>query len=122
VSNQAAISLKNNPKSLKSDMKGVSNLKTKAVAVFSQLDLPISIYAATERDKFRKPRTGMWAVLIEDFDLEIPDAVDLENSIFVGDAAGRIERVKGGVKVKKDHSCGDRYVLSTSLETESMLT
>jgi bifunctional polynucleotide phosphatase/kinase len=103
-------------------MKGVSNLKTKAVAVLSQLDLPISIYAATERDKFRKPRTGMWAKLLEDCDLEEAGAVDLENSIFVGDAAGRIERIKGGIKVKKDHSCVDRYASFAKHETEHLLT
>jgi bifunctional polynucleotide phosphatase/kinase len=121
VSNQAAISLAQNSKSLKNDMKSLSNFKTKTATVLGQLDLPISIYAATERDKFRKPRTAMWSELLEDNNLLAADAVDLENCIFVGDAAGRIDRAKGGVKMKKDHSCGDRYV-SRNLGSVLMLT
>jgi bifunctional polynucleotide phosphatase/kinase len=112
VSNQAAISLKANSKTMKADMKGLSNLKTKVVAVLTQLDLPISIYAATERDKYRKPRTGMWSELLGDLDLDAISTVDHENSIFIGDAAGRIDRKRGGVVIKKDHSCGDRYALN----------
>jgi hypothetical protein len=45
---------------------------------------------------------------LEDYDLESADTIDLENSVFVGDAGGR-EAVAGGVV--KDHSCVDRFVL-----------
>ncbi|KAF2018169.1 PNK3P-domain-containing protein [Aaosphaeria arxii CBS 175.79] len=105
VSNQGGISLKPNPKTVKSDQKRLADFKGKVSAVFTQLDLSISVYAATARDGYRKPRTGMWQELLEDYDLEAADAVDLENSFFVGDAGGR-EAVTGGVP--KDHSCGDR--------------
>jgi bifunctional polynucleotide phosphatase/kinase len=101
-------------------MKSLSNFKNKTAMVLSQLDLPISIYAATERDKFRKPRTAMWTELLEDNNLLAADAVDLDDCIFVGDAAGRVDRAKGAVKVKKDHSCGDRYGC-TSLKNLSLL-
>lgn len=62
------------------------------------LDIPLSIYAATEYDEFRKPRLGMWNTMLDDYDLDIPGALDLEGSILAGDAAGR----------PGDHSCSDR--------------
>lgn len=108
ISNQGGISLKPDPKTVKSDQKRLSDFKIKVTAVLSQLDLPISIYAATSRDQYRKPRTGMWEELLEDHDLEKPGAVDLDGSVFVGDAGGR-EAVPGGVL--KDHACSDRSVL-----------
>jgi bifunctional polynucleotide phosphatase/kinase len=85
-------------------MKRLADFKQKANAVFNQLDLPISLYAATAKDMYRKPRPGMWQQLLEDYALA-PAAVDHENSIFVGDAAGRLG-VPGGSK--GDFSCSDR--------------
>lgn len=106
MSNQGGISLKSDPKTVKSDQKRLADFKTKVSAVLNQLDMPISVYAATSRDQYRKPRTGMWAELLEDHDLDTASSVDLENSFFVGDAGGR-EAISGGVK---DHSCVDRSV------------
>lgn len=111
VSNQGGISLKPDPKTVKSDQKRLTHFKTKVSAVFNQLDVPVSIYAATGRDQYRKPRTGMWEELLDDYDLDGTSAVDLENSFFVGDAGGR-EAVNGGLK---DHSCSDRLVDCMSL-------
>ncbi|KAF2704765.1 PNK3P-domain-containing protein [Pleomassaria siparia CBS 279.74] len=110
VSNQGGISLKSDPKTVKSDQKRLADFKTKVSAVLQQLDLPISVYAATGRDAYRKPRTGMWSEFLEDYNLEAADAVDLEKSFFVGDAGGR-EAVAAGAGVaarSKDHSCVDR--------------
>jgi bifunctional polynucleotide phosphatase/kinase len=106
VSNQGGISLKPDPKTVKSDQKRLADFKSKVSAVCNQLDMPVSIYAATGRDQFRKPRTGMWEEVLDDYDLDGTSAVDLENSFFVGDAGGR-EAVNGG---SKDHSCSDRLV------------
>lgn len=64
-----------------------------------ELEIPLSIYAATQADEYRKPRTGMWKELMDDFDFDVDDRLDLEGSFFVGDAAGR----------PADHSCSDRY-------------
>ncbi|KAF2467058.1 PNK3P-domain-containing protein [Lindgomyces ingoldianus] len=105
LSNQGGISLKGDPKTIKSDQKRLADFKGKVSVVLSQLDLPVSVYAATGRDQYRKPRVGMWQELLEDYDLEAAGAVDLESSFFVGDAGGR-EAVAGGVS--KDHSCVDR--------------
>jgi bifunctional polynucleotide phosphatase/kinase len=106
VSNQGGISLKPDPKTIKSDQKRLADFKNKVSAVLNQLDMSVSVYAATARDQYRKPRTGMWEEILDDWDLDGANAVDLENSFFVGDAGGR-EALKGGVK---DHSCVDRLV------------
>lgn len=52
------------------------------------LGIPISVYAATSDSEYRKPRLGMWREFIDDNDLDVT-GIDLENSFFVGDAAGR---------------------------------
>ncbi|EGE03052.1 polynucleotide kinase [Trichophyton equinum CBS 127.97] len=114
VSNQKAVSLKTDGKAKtgNSDSKSLSILKEKITTVLDTLDLdvPVSIYAATQYDEYRKPRMGMWREMVKDLGLDMSDDVDekeasrpvqtldLESSIFVGDAAGR----------KGDHSCCDR--------------
>ncbi|KAI9643401.1 DNA kinase/phosphatase Pnk1 [Ciborinia camelliae] len=101
ISNQAGISLKTDPKSPKVRL---AEFKTKVSAVFNHLDIPVSIYAATEKDIYRKPRTGMWKELLEDYDIHLPGDLDLQESIFVGDAAGR----HASTGQSKDFSCSDR--------------
>lgn len=105
LSNQGGISLKVKPDGPKSHKSKVTSFKSKVAAVFNQLDFPISIYAATEKDIFRKPRTGMWSEVLEDYDIA-PGDLDLQNSMFVGDAGGRL----GGGGWPRDFSCSDRYV------------
>jgi bifunctional polynucleotide phosphatase/kinase len=98
LSNQKGIALKpvvNGPKFTKNDR--YTQFKQKAAAVFNSVNLPISVYAATERDRFRKPATGMWDELLKDHTLKEGD-VDLGASFFVGDAGGR----------KGDFACSDR--------------
>jgi bifunctional polynucleotide phosphatase/kinase len=108
LSNQGGINLKPHAKTAKSDEKRLRDFKTKVTSVLTQLDVPdISIYAACEKDLYRKPRVGMWQKLLEDYSLESSEAVDLAGSIFVGDAGGRIA-AKGGVP--KDFACSDRSV------------
>ena len=101
ISNQAGISLKTDPKSLKARL---AEFKTKVSAVFNHLDIPVSIYAATEKDIYRKPRTGMWKELLEDYDIHLPGDLNLQECIFVGDAAGR----HASAGRSKDFSCSDR--------------
>jgi bifunctional polynucleotide phosphatase/kinase len=75
--------------------------------VLRTLDIDgVPIYAATSHDGFRKPRVGMWDMLLDDDDLDAEGAVDLANSFFVGDAGGR----EALGKQHADHSCSDRYV------------
>jgi bifunctional polynucleotide phosphatase/kinase len=112
ISNQGGMSLKSDTKAPKSKL---GSFKSKVSAVFSQLDIPISIYAATEKDMYRKPRTGMWSELLEDYDLHVPGDLDLENSIFVGDAGGR----NAGEGKPKDFSCSDRYHAIATLHLQN---
>lgn len=107
VSNQGGISLQAEGKTAKSDRKRLADFKIKVSSLLHQLDLPISIYAATSRDQYRKPRIGMWHEMIKDFHLDPPGSVDLGQSVFIGDAGGRVA-VDGAAG--KDHSCVDRYV------------
>ncbi|KAJ9197805.1 hypothetical protein DTO021D3_5436 [Paecilomyces variotii] len=98
VSNQKKISLQKEIKGGRSESKSLTTFKEKATAVMRQLDVPLSLYAATQYDEYRKPRMGMWRELVEDYDLDVDDSLDLQSSFFVGDAAGR----------PGDHSSCDR--------------
>ncbi|KAL2430562.1 Bifunctional polynucleotide phosphatase/kinase [Exophiala dermatitidis] len=104
LSNQGNISLKDNLKTLQKDTASLANLKNQVGAVLRQLDLPVSIYAATGQDHYRKPRPGMWEEMLEDYDLKAEGAVDYDKSFYVGDAAGRAKTDKR----RKDHSTSDR--------------
>ena len=72
--------------------------------------VPISALCATHEDEYRKPSPKMWHVLEERFRAEgvlAPNGVlDLQNSFYCGDAAGRQIGTLAGRK--KDFSCGDR--------------
>ncbi|KAF2968679.1 hypothetical protein GQX73_g4934 [Xylaria multiplex] len=114
ISNQAGLTLHPDPNAKGPKNAGkakVANFKQKCAAVLAQLNIPTSIYAATARDNYRKPRTGMWKELCDDYD--IPETeVDLPSSVFVGDAGGRTARAadneSGGAATAKDFSCSDR--------------
>lgn len=104
--NQGGISLKDkNPKSLQKDTLSLSKFKAQVVNIFKGLDLPISIYGASIQDHYRKPRIGMWEELLEDYDLQAQGAVDMDNSFYVGDAAGREKTDK---RKKADWASSDR--------------
>jgi bifunctional polynucleotide phosphatase/kinase len=100
LTNQSGIQLK---PTNKFNPNRLTEFKRKTTAVFTQLDLPIITYAATTQDHYRKPRTGMWEQVLEDYGLTTSD-IDLQNSIFIGDAGGR--QTNG--KILKDFSCSDR--------------
>ena len=104
ISNQGAISLKDDPKKLQTDSLSLKNFKDQVSSMLRQLDLPMSVYAATGQDNYRKPRTGMWRELLEDYDIEGEGLVVVDGSFFVGDAAGREKTATR----TKDHSCSDR--------------
>lgn len=119
VSNQAGIALGDkDSKTAKSDNKRLITFKTKADAVLNALDLPISLYAATNKDIYRKPRTGMWEQLLKDNELLDPGSVDLDASYFVGDAGGRT--ASGTRGTNKDFSCSDRdFAANVGIRYES---
>ncbi|KAI9734723.1 MAG: hypothetical protein M1818_006710 [Claussenomyces sp. TS43310] len=104
ISNQAGIAMKPDRKLPKAQITRLASFKSKVTSVLNQLDLPISIYAATEKDIYRKPRPGMWKELQDDYDLSAPGCIDLDGSFFVGDAGGRLAEAG----LAKDFSCSDR--------------
>ncbi len=103
-SNQSKISLKDNKKTFKKDMASLANFKNQLGSILPQLDFPVSVYVATGQDKYRKPRTGMWQELLDDYDLRAEEAIDMANSFYIGDAAGREKTDKR----KKDFATSDR--------------
>ncbi|CAO3667039.1 unnamed protein product [Umbelopsis ramanniana] len=72
------------------------------ITPLDQLSISVRLIAAMKKDINRKPATGMWELLQKSFDGKI----DLGESFYIGDAAGRADGWKP--KAKKDHSCGDR--------------
>lgn len=68
--------------------KNLATFKLKVETVLGELDVPLTLYAATEKDKYRKPRVGMWEQMLDDCPIGV-GAVDLAQSYLVGDAAGR---------------------------------
>ncbi|KAL1892651.1 DNA kinase/phosphatase Pnk1 [Sporothrix stenoceras] len=120
-SNQGGLLLHPDPKK-KAPAKGntkdrVTDYKQKCTAILADLDLPVTLYAATGKDRFRKPRPGMWEEMTKDLAKHVGCAsgnedknkiVDLSSSFFIGDAAGRPATVVNGKNVAKDFSCSDR--------------
>ncbi|ESO10945.1 hypothetical protein HELRODRAFT_109229 [Helobdella robusta] len=79
------------------------DFKEKLEKVVKQLGVPVQAYIATGTGFYRKPCHGMWKRLIGSNDnIEI----NLAESFFVGDAAGRPKDWLP--KKKKDFSCSDR--------------
>lgn len=62
-----------------------------------------NILLSTKNDHLRKPNTGMWDLIIEKLNKK-NIKIDMNNSFYVGDAAGRFKTSKK----KKDFSCSDR--------------
>lgn len=110
LSNQGGISIQPDPHSKgPRNPKRLPQWKQKVTAILTQLDLPTTVYAATGKDIFRKPRPGMWQELCKDLGVSEED-VDKDSSFFVGDAGGRlvVPAVDGRKAIAKDFSCSDR--------------
>ncbi|CAO3608788.1 unnamed protein product [Cunninghamella echinulata] len=91
-----------NQNGLKNDQR-INEFKAKVTDILDQLPMPVLLFASLHKDVYRKPMKGMWDELVQEYnDVEI----DLKNSFYVGDAAGR--PVGWKPNKKKDHSCVDR--------------
>ena len=104
LTNQGNISLKDNPKIGSKDSLSLGNFKKQLASICQKLDFPITVYAATGQDQYRKPRIGMWQQVLADHHLHQDSNVDMLGSFYVGDAAGR---EKTGLR-RKDHATSDR--------------
>ncbi|KAF8759016.1 PNK3P protein [Rhizoctonia solani] len=91
ITNQAGLPVKGR------EAKWKQKIPQIAQSAFS--DIPFRIFAAKEKDGFRKPMLGMWDALVEEFKKQNV-VIDKNASYFVGDAAGRTK--------PKDHSAVDR--------------
>ncbi|KAI8384401.1 polynucleotide kinase 3 phosphatase-domain-containing protein [Radiomyces spectabilis] len=80
----------------------IQSFKRKVEAILSQLSMPVWLLAAMNKDQYRKPMVAMWNWL----EKQANDGVKIEQSFYVGDAAGRADNWKP--RQKRDHSCTDR--------------
>lgn len=81
-----------------------SDITGKIADISAAINVPIQAFCATAGDKFRKPATTMWKTFVASFNGGV--AVDLANSFYIGDAAGR--SVGWAAKKKADFGVGDR--------------
>lgn len=80
----------------------VNMIKNRFNNSLKTINVPCSILIATDDDIYRKPMIGLWQYFQKNIhNSSVP--IDLENSFFVGDAAGR---KKTAIK-KADHSSSD---------------
>lgn len=67
--------------------KGATKFKAKVDSILKAAGVPAAVLAATMKDEFRKPETGMWHFFVEKCNGKT--GVDKDESYYVGDAAGR---------------------------------
>lgn len=77
--NQSSITKKGYDKQIEDD------IKYKIENIINQLNIPIMIFIATDKDKYRKPNYFMWNKMLELNNMKI----NLNNCLYVGDACGR---------------------------------
>lgn len=65
-----------------------TKFKIEAAAVLDTPNTSLKLYAATARDSYREPRTGMWDEMVKDYQLD-DNRVDLNltASYLMGDSA-----------------------------------
>lgn len=98
------ITIFTNQGSIQKAMLGANSTKIRRLInnVLQDLDkkngchVPVQVVMATGRDpcNFRKPRTGMWDFFVDNLNAGV--APDLEQSFYVGDAAGRADDINNG--------------------------
>lgn len=85
---------------------GLATWKKKMGHIAAAIDVPMRVLAALGDDEYRKPRLGMWTEFVARWNGGVE--VDLGQSFFVGDAAGR--------KKYRDHQDTDlKWALNAGL-------
>lgn len=89
----------------------VEGIQKKIEAIIQKLGVPIQALVSTGKGEYRKPAIGMWKFFLNEANGGVE--VDMDDSVFVGDAAGR--PAEG--KKKKDFSFSDRlFALNVGLK------
>ncbi|GIX86188.1 hypothetical protein CEXT_383971 [Caerostris extrusa] len=96
-----------NQKGISRGRTSTPDFKKKVQRIVHRLGIPIQVMVSTGSGKYRKPNTGMWDYFVQKCNNGVP--VDVESSLYVGDAAGRPDN--WAPKKKKDFSCADRLVI-----------
>uniref|UniRef100_A0A1I8A4L9 Polynucleotide kinase 3'-phosphatase n=1 Tax=Steinernema glaseri TaxID=37863 RepID=A0A1I8A4L9_9BILA len=76
-----------NQKGVQAGKLTTTNLKKKMHSILAKFDIPVQVFASLGPPSFRKPYVGMWTYMEEQYNDGIP--VNREESLYVGDAAGR---------------------------------
>ncbi|KAL4714003.1 hypothetical protein ACJJTC_005634 [Scirpophaga incertulas] len=84
----------------------IEDFKLKIESIVDKVNVPIQVFLATGKTFYRKPATGMWKYLLEKENDNI--AIDIDDSLYCGDAAGRVANWAPGKK--KDHSMADKLL------------
>ncbi|XP_059048504.1 uncharacterized protein F21D5.5 [Achroia grisella] len=84
----------------------IEDFKKKIEALVLKLNIPVQAYFATGKGFYRKPATGMWNILNEQKNGSLK--INMEESFYCGDAAGRAAGWAPGKK--KDHSMADKLL------------
>ena len=107
-SEDAAVVLFSNQFRIDRDSAKFTGFKIKIDSIVAKLgsQLPIITFFSMCKDKYRKPCTGMWSLLEEVVLKSRNILVDLDQSLFVGDAAGRLDGWRTGKRA--DWSTVDR--------------
>jgi bifunctional polynucleotide phosphatase/kinase len=79
-----------------SDVVQQEQMKKKLENITKQINIPALVFMATQKNKYRKPMTGGWDILVRDYNGGVEP--NLQTSFYCGDAAGR----------KKDFAMSDR--------------
>ena len=69
----------------------ISDFMDKVEAIATKLDVPLQVFVATGYDNYRKPHDGMWDLFVSGENFNQLIDIDMEESFFCGDAAGRKE-------------------------------
>ncbi len=91
--------------------KGKANpldLEKKFEDIVNAVGIPIQVFVSTGNNKYRKPSPGMWKFMEANCNGGV--AIEVNDSMFVGDAAGRAKNWAPGKP--KDISCTDRMFAS----------
>uniref|UniRef100_A0AC35UIN9 Bifunctional polynucleotide phosphatase/kinase n=1 Tax=Rhabditophanes sp. KR3021 TaxID=114890 RepID=A0AC35UIN9_9BILA len=92
-----------NQKGLEVGKVNPNEFKKKIESVVERMKVPMQVFISLGHPTFRKPYVGMWDYFVGESNDSL--AIDFENSIYVGDAAGRLV---SSTRKKKDHSDADK--------------